>query len=203
MTYIQYIPQSCIKKQCLSTRQQQYPSTIQQYTRWSESFSRIILKLIYQSLQSNPYGRTNLKLYQPHNKHSKPQNSRPTVSSYIVVTTSNTDDKASYGKGKAIPLQPWTVPYGAKKLKHTEVVRLSTQGIDRLYPPRDIPGKHFCYRLSGTHGYSAAIPMATSVIEPATFRFTAQCLNQLRCRVPQASYGALLKPLKKIKGSCF
>jgi hypothetical protein len=78
------------------------------------------------------------------------------------------------------------------------VARLSTQGIDRLYPPADIPGKHFSYRLSGTHGYSAAIPMATSVIEPATFRFIAQCLDQLRRRVPQASYGALLKPLKKI-----
>jgi hypothetical protein len=36
------------------------------------------------------------------------------------------------------------------------VVRLSALTTDRLYLPEDIPGTHFCYRLSRLQGYSAA-----------------------------------------------
>jgi hypothetical protein len=35
------------------------------------------------------------------------------------------------------------------------VVRLSALRTDRLYPPGNIPGTHFCYRLSGPQGHSA------------------------------------------------
>jgi len=74
-----------------------------------------------------------------------------------------------------------------------KVVRLSALGTDQLYPPGNIPGIHFCQRLSQTQGPSAAgrimskkISMIPSGIEPATFRLVAQCLNQLRNRVPHS-----------------
>ena len=69
------------------------------------------------------------------------------------------------------------------------VVRLSALSTGRLYPPGNIPGTQLCYRLSRTQVHSAAgrmsiknsmIPLG---IEPATFRFVAQSLNQLRHRV--------------------
>jgi hypothetical protein len=52
------------------------------------------------------------------------------------------------GKGKAIPLQAWTGPEGSRRLRFpdwkTIAVRMSALGIGRLYPPRYIPGTHFC-----------------------------------------------------------
>ena len=36
-----------------------------------------------------------------------------------------------------------------------KVVRLSALRTDRLYPPGNIPGTHFCYRLSQSQGHSA------------------------------------------------
>jgi hypothetical protein len=40
--------------------------------------------------------------------------------------------------------------------RHMKVVRLSAPHTDYLYPPGNIPGTHFCYRLSRPQGYSAA-----------------------------------------------
>jgi len=37
-----------------------------------------------------------------------------------------------------------------------KVVSLSAQHIGRLYPSGNITGTHFCCRLSGPHGHSAA-----------------------------------------------
>jgi len=37
-----------------------------------------------------------------------------------------------------------------------KVVRLSAVRTGRLYPPGNIPGTHFCYRLSQPQGHSAA-----------------------------------------------
>ena len=71
------------------------------------------------------------------------------------------------------------------------MIRLSALHTDRLYLPEDTPGTHFWHTLSRPHGRSAAgrikttkNSMAVSVIEPATFRFVAQCLNLLRYRAP-------------------
>jgi hypothetical protein len=71
-------------------------------------------------------------------------------------------------------------------------VRLSVLLAGRPLLPRKIPGTHFCQRLSRPQGHGAAgrirsierISMAL-VIESATFRLVAQCLNHLRYRVPQ------------------
>ena len=75
-----------------------------------------------------------------------------------------------------------------------QVARLSALLTGRLYPPGNIPGTHFCYRLSQPQGHSATeglcqrkIPMTPSGIELATFRLVAQCLIQLRHRVPHCS----------------
>jgi len=62
---------------------------------------------------------------------------------------------ASPSKGKAIPLQAWTgcrevQDPGFQDNRHMKAVRLSALGTGRLYPPppRNIPGVHFCQRLS-------------------------------------------------------
>jgi hypothetical protein len=67
-------------------------------------------------------------------------------------------------KGKAIPLQAWGGPEGSRRLRlpdfktnrHMKVVRLSALRTGRLYLPGNIPGTHFCLRLSRPQGHSAA-----------------------------------------------
>jgi hypothetical protein len=60
------------------------------------------------------------------------------------------------GKGKAVPLQAWTGPQGSRRLRHMNVVTLSALRTGRVYPPGNILGTHFCYRLSRPQGHSAA-----------------------------------------------
>ena len=62
-----------------------------------------------------------------------------------------------------------------------KVIRLSALRTGRLYTTGNIPGTHFCYRLSRPQGHSAPeglcqwkIPMTPSRTEPATFRLVAQ-----------------------------
>ena len=40
--------------------------------------------------------------------------------------------------------------------RHMKMVRLSALSTDRLYPPGNITGTHFCLRLSRPQGHSAA-----------------------------------------------
>ena len=71
--------------------------------------------------------------------------------------------------------------------RHMNAVRLAALRTSRLYPPGNIPGAHFCQRLSLSHGRAAGriMSMTTSEIEPATCRLVAECLNQLRhCVLP-------------------
>ena len=69
----------------------------------------------------------------------------------------------SKSKGKVVPLQPWTGPEGSRKLRFSDFVttaqdggRLSALHTSHLYPPGNIPGTHFCWRLSQPQHYSAA-----------------------------------------------
>jgi hypothetical protein len=66
--------------------------------------------------------------------------------------------------GKATPLQAWPGPEGSSRLKlpefedsgHMKVVRLSALRTGRVYPPGNIPGTHFCQRVSRPQDHSAA-----------------------------------------------
>jgi hypothetical protein len=70
--------------------------------------------------------------------------------------------------------------------RHMKVVRLSALRTGRLYPRR-YPWYSFLLEAESTHrmaGRIKSIQITPSGIEPATFRLVAQCLNQLRHRVP-------------------
>jgi hypothetical protein len=65
--------------------------------------------------------------------------------------------------------------------RHMKVSRLSALCTGRLYPPGNVPGTRFCYRLSLPQGYSAAGRIMSiknyndpSGIKPATFRLVEQ-----------------------------
>jgi hypothetical protein len=67
-----------------------------------------------------------------------------------------------------------------------KVAGLSALRTGRLYPQRNVPGTHFCHRLSQPQDHIAArrivlmkIPMTPLGIEPATFWLVVNCLNQL------------------------
>jgi hypothetical protein len=103
-------------------------------------------------------------------------------------------------KAKATPLQVCTGPEGSKTVRLAEIIdnrqmklaRLSALRIGRLYPPRKYSWYSFLVRgwvdpraIVRPEGLSQwKILMAPFEIEPATFRFVAQCLNQLRHSVP-------------------
>ena len=61
-------------------------------------------------------------------------------------------------KAKAIPLQASKGPEAPRfqDNRHMKVVRLSALRTGRLYFPGNIPGSHFCQRLSRPQGHSAA-----------------------------------------------
>ena len=79
--------------------------------------------------------------------------------------------------------------------RHIKVVKSSAIRTGRLYPPGTSPGTHSCWRLSRPQGHSAdgrikSMKYSSDFIriEPTTFRVVAQCLNQLRHRVPHMPF---------------
>jgi len=70
----------------------------------------------------------------------------------------------SKGKRKAIPITGLDRPWWFQEVeglrlqdnRHLKVVRLSAIRTGRLYPPGNIPGTHFYWRLSQPQGHSAA-----------------------------------------------
>jgi len=109
------------------------------------------------------------------------------------------DYKQRHKKGKAIPLQAWTGPEGSRKLRLPDfktigtwkAVRLSALRTGHLYPQEiflvliSVRGWVNPRAIMWPEGLCQwKSPMTPSGIEPATFRLVAQCLNQLRYRVP-------------------
>jgi len=75
-------------------------------------------------------------------------------------------------------------------------VRLLALRTGRLYYPGNIPGTHFCWRLSQLQGHSAdgrimlrGDSNTSSGIETTTSRLVAQCLKRFRQRVPHNQSG--------------
>jgi hypothetical protein len=66
------------------------------------------------------------------------------------------------GKGKAVPLQAWSGPEGSRKLRFPDYMT-TAQDSGKVVslthrpplPPGNVPGTHFCQRLSRPQGHSA------------------------------------------------
>ena len=76
----------------------------------------------------------------------------------------HTDVKTSWRSSECIPCTALDRPWGFQQVedprfqdnRHMKVVSLSALRTGRLYPPGNIPGTHFCYKLSRPQGHSAA-----------------------------------------------
>jgi hypothetical protein len=118
---------------------------------------------------------------------------------YGIIFWGNSSHVHQVVKGKQShyrPGQSLRVPGGSDSQisrQSAHGVRLSAVCTSCLYPPDNIPGTHFCYRLSQPQGHSAARftslnnPTTSLGIKPLTFCFVVQYLNQLPYRMPASS----------------
>ena len=73
------------------------------------------------------------------------------------VALGSTQPLTEMSKGKAVPLQAWSGPEGSRKLKFPDFMTMAQDGGTHWppLPPGNIPGTHFCWRLSRPQGHSA------------------------------------------------
>jgi len=81
-----------------------------------------------------------------------------------------------------------------------QVVRLSALRTDRLYLQGDNRDTHFCHKPNQSPGPQCDLrdyvnAMTPSGLEHVTFRLAAQCLKQLRHRVPPFGVERVFKML--------
>ena len=103
------------------------------------------------------------------------------------------------GKCKELPVQAWTGPEGSRRwrLQTFQSRYVKVEGgkvVSTVHrpplPEGNIPDTHLRYRLSRPQIQSAArrimsMKNSNDIIESATFRPVAQCLNQVRYRLPR------------------
>jgi hypothetical protein len=111
--------------------------------------AQIFCLVLLEDWTSNPVG---LDSSSNTHKHKYQTNS---VSITLIQCYLNWCQKSKKGKGKAIPLQALTGPEGSRRLRLPDFKTIGTwrwQGCQ----PVNIPGTHFCRRLSRPQGHSAA-----------------------------------------------